>query len=114
MKGIASFIIVAALIFFSIGNAAANDTPNLSPTKKTAEELRPAVPAHQAAVANASANRTVNSDLKSSPQHFSLPPKSSLPVNAGQRHGSTSIGGTSAVSTRNKGIVNGTEMKRHP
>jgi hypothetical protein len=97
MKNIALLIAVVGSVVFFRGIAFADDAARMSQAKKTGEQISSAM-------------------VKTAQPHnaLSAPAKSSLPVNAGQKHGLAAVGGANAATARKSGTINGTEVKRRP
>lgn len=102
MKKMVLVIGLAGVVFVSTGVGLAGDKPATtsapSPVKKDSGH----------AIAAPVAKNTA-------PKHM-LPPllKSGLPVDAGKPRGNAVIGGATSAGGHKDGMLNGTEIKRHP
>lgn len=101
MKNLPLMIRLAGVVFVSTCIGLAGDVP-----------AKPAVPAVKKDSGHAVPVPAVK---QTTPNHVSPPlPKPALPVDAGKPHGTASVGGQTGANVHKGGMLNGTEIKRHP
>ena len=116
-----TFFIATVALFAAAGIAIAGETANSSARLDSRDEQIHLAPAtHQPAAATKSASSFVGNNESRKPAQQRVAPLSSsvakpaLPVNAGRQHGVAIIGGAAMKTSRQNGVINGTERRHSP
>jgi hypothetical protein len=116
-----TFFIATVTLFAAAGIAIAGEAANSSARLDSREEQIHLAPAtHQPAAATKTAGSFIgnNESRKPAPQRVaplsSSVAKPALPVDAGRQHGVAIIGGAAGKTSRENGVINGTERRHFP